>query len=399
MFPIDHRLLMALAIALVARREFFIRQRSHDEYAAIDIYALIEITIVGLTFVVILFRTQIARTAKAMLNTSLFWVFAFLMFSIFVAPLSANMMYSLFFTGEYLSQVIVIFCVIASSKTHEEAIKRLVTMAIIVTVITFAFKLFLYGFSSTLYNYKSNGAGACGAMLAVFSFVCLISENNLKSCRNVLIAGTIAGIGVVAITTSAASIVSTLLGIAIASLIGGKGKAPLVLLIFAIGLVGFLYPDKEIEVLFPGKDIAQIESLHGRTRFWDDALTMLNNKPIAGHGYGMAAKVGNVHGTNLHNSSLSILLGSGVGGFLLFAIGIFRLCKESAFIKSRHVPGAAAAFAAVVAGLLNSNTISFIGEDWRSASFVFISLWALIAFSALQLRTIGEPNLHRGPIN
>ena len=103
----------------------------------------------------------------------------------------------------------------------------------------------------------------------------------------------------------------------------------------------------------------------------------------------MAAKVGGIDTTNLHNSLLSIALGSGLLGFALFGGACIVLCKEAThFVRSR-APGAVAATAALLAGFLNSNTISYIGEDWRSASFVFMSTWALIAFTTYQIRATG----------
>ena len=72
MQPSSHRFLSVLAVALVARREFFIRQRSQAEYSNVDVHAAIEVLIVGLCLAWILINPAILKlTAKAVSYTHL----------------------------------------------------------------------------------------------------------------------------------------------------------------------------------------------------------------------------------------------------------------------------------------------------------------------------------------
>ena len=99
----------------------------------------------------------------------------------------------------------------------------------------------------------------------------------------------------------------------------------------------------------------------------------------------MAAKVGEKRGTNMHNSYLSLIVGSGAIGTFIFTIGVVVCMTEGLKVVTRKVPGSVPAVAAFVTGLINSNSLSFFGEDWRSASFVFFCLWSLIAYSCFQV--------------
>ena len=170
----------------------------------------------------------------------------------------------------------------------------------------------------------------------------------------------------------------------------------MIVLILSLTFGAVSYPDLAFELMFPGKDISQVETLHGRTQFWDDAALMMTDKPLIGYGYAMAAKVGKIRGTNMHNSFLSLVVGSGIVGAAFFLLGIIFGVREGLKLVIKSVPGAASVLAAFLTGLLNSNTLSFFGEDWRSASFVFICLWALIGFSVYQISFAGPRAEDRG---
>ena len=380
----NHHILGFLAIALVARREFFIRQRSFVEYSSIDLHAMIEIGIVGATFLFILVRSELLQTSTKLMKTSMLPLACYFIFAVAFSPLSQNSAYSIFFAGEYFSQVLLIFCIIASSPTHESAVKRLITLSLIATYLTIGFSLSRLGISGQLFDYKHNVGGACGAMLGVYCLVYFISEKYSANLKRTIWFGMVGGLGAVVLTTSAASIISTMFGVALASLVAGKGKAPLFILIAVLTVGAFIYPDKAFEIVFPGKDLAQVESLHGRTQFWDDAVLLLTEKPFVGYGYAMAAKVGNLQSTNLHNSMLSLIIGTGIVGSFIFLIGLGQCLRENFTLVSKKIPGGVSLLAALATGLLNSNTLSFFGEDWRSASFVFIAIWSIIAFSVYQ---------------
>ena len=384
---------MLMTIALVARREFFIRQRGQEQYSSIDFHAAVEIGIVGASFLVILLSPYLLSMVSRIRLTSLVPLALFFVFSIVAIPLSENPFYSAFFAAEYLSQLVVIFCIVASANSREEAVQKLLIITIAATVLTSGLMITRNGFTGGLFDYKSNSGGACGAILGIFCFVYFVGESYTRRTRQLLIAGVIIGVGSVALTTSAASIISLAFGICFASLIAGKGKLPLILLVAILGGLGFVFPDYAFNVLFPGKDIVHVQNMHGRTLFWDDAFAIYLERPFFGYGYAMAAKTSNLQGTNLHNSFLSLLVGNGLIGALFFAVAIARTSWCSVNIIRKKVPGAIPAFAAFATGLLNANTISFFGEDWRGASLVFLSFWVFLSFSIL----VEQTNTSRSP--
>lgn len=377
--------LFALGFALVSRRELFIRQRDADQYSSVDAYALAEIAVVGISVLVILFNPRILGLAKQVTRCSLRWLVAFLGVGVVTAPFSANLFYSTFFAGEYLSQVVLVFAIVAGSRNQQDLVKRMLLCCLIVTILSVSFSFSRAGFSGDLFAYKTNSGAAAACMAAVFSFSLLWSGSTFGNRRLTMTTVFVSLLGV-AMTTSAASIISTFFGFGVAALVLGKGRAPMLFMLVGIAVVFVLNPELAFNVLFPGKDVQEVATLHGRASFWDDAIQLAQESPLIGYGYAMAAKVGGLTGTNLHNSAFSVLLGTGLLGLILFSIGACQLFGESTQMIKRRVPIVGPAFAAFSAGLLNSNSISFFGEDWRGPSFLFVLMWAAIGFIAIKTK-------------
>lgn len=381
-----HNLLIFIAIALVSRREFFIRRRSGSQYDVIDAYALAEICLVGLAFAAILFSPAIRQSAIRLKGCSLGIFAGYCCFAVVTSPLSRNMNYSVFFAGEYLSQIVLLFAIFSSCKSPNDALRLFIKTSIAVTLITIGSRVYHLGVSGGLFEYKSNGGGACGAMLGTYCLLYFVGETIAPANRRLLIAGLVVGIGTTILTTSAASIISLCFGVSLASILSGRGKAPIILMIGAGVLLAVANPSLAFSLLFPGKDTATVTTLHGRTTFWEYAISCVEAKPFFGYGYAMAAKIGDLAGTNLHNSFLSVVVGNGIGGLAIFLVSLVKMCREAAFVRRDKIPGMVPAFAAMMAGLLNSNTLSFFGEDWRGPSYIFVSLWAIICVHYLSHR-------------
>lgn len=383
MYWID-RVLFLIGFALVSRRELFIRQRDSSQYASVDIYAAVEILLVGLAFMLIILNRRALVLGWQISRCSLRWFVLFLACSLGFAVFSANAFYSIFFAGEFLSQILLIFTIVAGAQSRQALVKRVLYCCLIVTVLSISFKFVRNGFGGELFAYKSNAGAACACMGTVFSLAVVLSDTFGNRKLGIATFVTCA-IGVV-VTTSAASIISTFFGISIACFLLGKGRAPLVILVLAVAAFFAFNPEIAFQVLFPGKDMDQVTTLHGRTTFWDDAIELINHRPFFGFGYAMAAKIGSMGGTNLHNSLFSVVLGTGFFGTAIFLLGLFGFAKEAYKLVVTNVPLAGAAVASFLAALLNSNSISFYGEDWRGASFLFVLMWAVVGFLAIKTK-------------
>ena len=379
-------MLVLLAVSLVSRREFFIRQRSSAQYDTVDSHALIEIGIVGLALLLVLIIPRVREAASMLRNCSIGLLAVYCSFGIATSLFSRNLKYSAFFAGEYLSQVLLLFAIFVLCASKVDVVKVFVRTSIVVTLLAVGFKIYYFGFSGTLYDYKSNGGGACGAMLFVYCFVYFMGETYPRELKKTLIAGMVVGVAALALTTSAASIISTAFGVAISSLLAGRGKGPLLALVTLMVVGGLARPDTAIGILFPGKSTRQIESMHGRTQLWESSVGLVSENPWFGYGYAMAAKIGHLGGTNLHNSLMSVIVGNGLIGLSIFAFAVFACYRESQYLWMRKIPGAMPACVALATGLVNANTISFYGEDWRGASYLFVSLWSIVSISYLMAR-------------
>lgn len=362
---------------MVSRREFFVRART--EFSSVDGYAAAEIALVGISLLGILFHPFSREKTRILFRNSIGTYIVFLLYAMATGVLSINPAYSIFFSLECLSQIALIFIVLASSRNSQDLAKKIIVGGVCVTLINFALIVSLTGIRFDILAYKSNGAGACAASLAIFCVFYHFDTPSIGLTRLTRF-GAAVGIAVLILTTSAGSIISFCFGFALALALIGKTKIPFFTFALFVFFVATFFPQDAFQILFPGKEVAQVETLHGRFTIWESSTTTLTESPIFGVGYAMAAKVGQLRG-NFHNSILSILVGNGILGCLIVGVAFFRVTKEFLYLWKQNTPLIVPMFAAFCTLLLNSNTLSFFGEGWRAAGFAMFQLWAGISIT------------------
>jgi O-antigen ligase len=123
-------------------------------------------------------------------------------------------------------------------------------------------------------------------------------------------------------------------------LLGGAGAA--VFVVFALQHIQ--------EFLRRGQSIQQIESLTGRTSYWNQALDLWSHRPIAGFGYYSGHRIaltppsGQAPASNLDNVWIETLLNQGIVGACLLAM-VIVLAAWTLLRPPAQVTGSALAFA------------------------------------------------------
>ena len=118
--------------------------------------------------------------------------------------------------------------------------------------------------------------------------------------------------------------------------------------------------------------------LNGRKYIWSGYLKEFEKRPFLGHGFAVSARTStHFKSTNTHNSGLSVVLGTGVAGLAIVALALRRLLHEGIRALRNNQTGANGAIAALIAGLLNSMSVAFLGEAWMMSSFSFFCVLAL----------------------
>lgn len=188
--------------------------------------------------------------------------------------------------------------------------------------------------------------------------------------------------------TSSASWVSFIIGVIILYSMNENGvgllrTAAVCVIIYAAYELAL---DQISDIIFKGKTKEMVESGHGRDVIWNAAIASWKDSPWLGSGflvgerslgnYGLGLKV-----ISVHNTFLSVLVGTGIAGMVLFVNFLFKwIGRLLAYIKYNRY--ATILFPVVIATVVNCMAFPAIGSDWN---FVAPVVYALITFVFLHI--------------
>lgn len=188
--------------------------------------------------------------------------------------------------------------------------------------------------------------------------------------------------------TSSASWISFIIGAIILYSMNENGVGLLrIAVVCVIIYVAYeLALDEISNIIFKGKTEEQVESGHGRDIIWSVAIASWKDSPWLGSGflvgerslesYGLGLKV-----ISVHNTFLSVLVGTGFAGMILFVIFLFKwIGRLLVYIKYNRY--ATILFPVVIATIVNCMSFPAIGSDWN---FVAPVVYALITFVFLHI--------------
>jgi O-antigen ligase len=346
---------------------------------------MIDIAIVGLSVLAILSRNGLGKLTRIANHSSFAWLMGFYAVAIASAGWSISMPFSGFRAAEVATQTVLCVMVIVRMPSFivaEQAVLILVATAIALAA-TIPIKF--HGLSLNLEHWHTNGYSSSAAILFCYCVPEWLRSQGVR--RKWLWRFGLLGLFSLCLGTSSASFIAALLGLALAAWTLGGYRWPLVALIVLGTIFAISNPDAVTELLFPGKEDYQIATLHGRTWMWQKMADQVAARPVLGYGFAMGAKIGDLNQTNTHNSLFSVLLGTGLLGFLFVFVAGLSFLKESVATCRRGVPGAAGCFCAISVGLANSMSIGFLGEAWRAETLAFTMVLLL---HILICRSLGQ---------
>lgn len=377
-------LLLLLIFFWVARNTILMRQRDTDSFAAVDTMALLQIAAIFLLFgsFFFLYIKASSRTLKNIYKSPALWFFLLYALGLISAFWSPLFDYSAYRAFEALVLLFAVFVYLNSISDYDKKERIFLRFILALLLLTFVGQLKMLGFSISIESLHTNTYSFIAMILFLYSIGELISRSEkTRKRKKMLRRYALIGLFFVVLGTSAATNVSLVIALFVLALFTNRNDFRIAFVFFLLLSVPLFVIMGDMstiqEILFPGKNIESITSMHGRMTLWDQYILKIYEKPYFGWGFAVMARISDLATTNTHNSILSILSGMGVAGGLLFFIFLIRSLISVFINRSRNSIGSIGSGIAMIGALANSMSIAIIGEGVSPATLSFV---ALIAF-------------------
>lgn len=242
--------------------------------------------------------------------------------------------------------------------------------------------LLLFFFGVTVLFFGNDWHSVSHSTIAALLFVYCAGEISKQQRPTLNLAllryGLVTGFAGLILTTSSGAIVST----AFAMLFLGffaRNRAMRFFSWFTMACGGYIYLSGEIDlllqILFPGKTMIAITTGHGRGVIWEMILARAQERPWLGWGYASVERTLPIYCVDAHNAFIGTLGSMGYIGciFLLMAV----LSSLSFCFSNRKYFGMRGVLAAMICGIINSNSSSFFAAQASSQAIAFQLLLVL----------------------
>lgn len=395
-------LLWFCSILWVIRVTVFLRQRAGSEFQAVDAAAGIQVLIVLVTMLILLASARLTRILSSVAKSSVLFLLTYYLLCVISSAWSAAPAFSLYRAVEFITMFMGALTALSYSQNFLAAEKRILFISSAVIALSIYANVKPYGFSLSFASLHTNSYSASAAMLFCYCIGEYYSSD--KRRREILRKYAIFGFAALAVGTSAASNIATLCGVLLLFLFYRKpGLLATGLFILSLLLVLQFVLDIDFsflkEILFPGKNDAEIESMSGRMQMWQQLWEYVIASPAVGYGFAVltSGRAG-VFAANPHNSLFSILLGTGILGFSIFLLLVVRLTGEILRTAFRKLPGSIGCAAALVAGLVNSLAMPLVYSEWEESSLVFACILSFFTLFVV-IPHWRQANVGRSPVS
>ena len=391
--------LWVLLLAWTARVTIFIRQRSETEFADVDVLAAVEIFIVFVVLVTVLVSARVLPLWSKTAGTSVRILFYYYILSAISASWSPLPEYSLYRAFEFIVLLMGVLVALSYAPNFLKAERAILIVSTIVIVFSMYVIVNVKGLSLSSDTWQrslssdtwqrtlhTNSYSASAAILFCYCLGEYFQSD--KNRRKALKWFGLFAFAALALGTSASSNVAATFGVLLVAVLSRNVMmfvicGFLLILFLSISFLGVIDFDGSVikVALFPGKTEEQIYSLHGRLAGYKGLLRVFYDSPIIGHGFAVLTTVkGYVFSNAPHNSLLSVLLGTGLVGMLPVLVYVFRTLRELLKTVIPRRPGSIGCAAAIVTGLVNSQGMPLVLDEWEESTLVFI---CVTAFSVL----------------
>lgn len=388
-----HLLLYTGVIALVLRNTLLMRKRDVTEFAAVDAavyFDLCAMVVIGLgllgssALLMNFFRRRWASSSGLLL--------AFVGLSLASAYWSVNPSYSFVRAAQMALSMLAMLVVFSLVQRVQRAEQHFLLTAFGVLILSLLGHIISNDSRLTLGGLHANSYPCSAAMICCYCAGEFWSAFGHR--RTILLLAGCAACAGTFLGTSAGSSIALACGVL--ATVFASLRSRLVLLGFLVSTaVGFAILAKSPEVivrlqpvLFPFKDVEQVESMSGRAAIWDQAYQMGMQRPWFGHGYAAAVRQGELPVNSEHNVVLAVFASLGLAGVILFGLWLALLAWECTCAVSASIPLSRGCLGAVVAGMVNSLSAPFLGVIYTPAIVIFAcvvgvhAVWVLPSITA-----------------
>lgn len=376
-------LLLLLIFFWVGRNTIFVRQRDIDSFASVDTMALFQIVAIFLLFssFFFLYRKVSSRTLNNIYKAPVLWLFLLYALGLISAFWSPFFNYSAYRAFESLVLFFAVFVYFNNIVDFEKSEKAFLRFILTLLLLTFFGYWKLIGFQISIAAVHTNSYSFIGLILFLYSIGELLSRGEKSRKRKKMLKRYMyIGLFFVVLGTSSATNISVVFGLILLALFTNRKDVQIsVLILLTLSLpIFFTFGDiSQIqEILFPGKDINSITMMTGRVVMWTEYIEMIYEHPYFGWGFSVLSRIAEHARTNAHNSILSILSGMGMAGGIIFIIFLVRSSFSIFKNRNRKMKGSVGGGIAFAAALMNSMSISIIGEGAAPATLSFVVLLA-----------------------
>ncbi|MCA9187626.1 MAG: O-antigen ligase family protein [Pirellulaceae bacterium] len=376
--------LSLLLLAHVCRSALFKRKRDPSAFDTVDDSALVVIIIVFAVGLTIMTHPAGGATLRRLFRGTLTGLVAYYGFCVISSLWSNSFLYSVFRAGEMLVVISAMAMLFAVIPTRHQACKLFFWFAFLSSLMGMAWYIGRFGLS--LSQLHSNDFPAAAGIGTVFCFGMMIDRPQGIS-RSFALVGWLGFMLILALGTSAGSIVAATFGMAIVLAAGkniGRFTSNALVLGTLMGLLAMLAVDDIKHMMFPGKSEEQIVSFHGRTRVWREHLTVFMQNPIIGKGFPVGEKYGyekeGRYTNSSHNGFVSVAVNTGSVGIAIFACAVGLIGYRSLHALSLDLPMSRTAIGVLVTACANNMTCPLIGSHWFWPTSVLIAFLSLAAF-------------------
>jgi O-antigen ligase len=372
-----------LLLAWSVRNTVFVRQRASNTFAAVDAAAGVQIGIVAASALTLLASGRLGELLgnhRSPLQVLLLYYVVCAISAIW----SPMPLYSFYRASEAFVLVASAASAMMMARDQRSAERTLLLLALITVLLSMAQNVRLHGFAAmaTLHAWHTNTYTAVAALCLVYAF----GEHRsvVDERRRWLSVTVVLSLAAVVVGTSSAGNVSAAIGLLVVALVQRR-YGFISLLLVALGIATAVLISLEGSVfemlswLFPGKDVAAVESLGGRAHLWELYWDGLRHRPMLGHGFGVLGfDNGGSMRLNSHNAFIAAVLSAGMLGGALAVVFFWRLLKRSIDGLGQASPGAIGGAAALVTALVNSNSMPLFLEMWEESNLVSTALIAYL---------------------
>jgi O-antigen ligase len=380
------RSVQIILFLFVLLQAFVYRKRTSEYYAAVDAVSILRIGLI-LAMALAVVRCCLPNQLRVMVRgRAAAWFIGLHVLAAVSAAWSVNVLYSGYFAFETLVLLCAILVVLRSYGSFGKA-----EMNGLVWLLAIAFLHVIYrsrfGASLSFASLHSVSHGCLGGAAACYSLAELSSHVITPQRKKVLRVCSVLGLVLVVISTSSASNVAMLIGLAIVAITAERRSIRILsLFVVSLAVMGALLMatdlDSVLGAVFPGKSVDGILSAHGRTTLWGFYWEMIRERPLLGWGFSILPRITTeLYATSSHNSVIGIVGGMGLAGLSLLLIWTIRQTWELVVCTMHGVPGAKGCLAGFVVVFVNSLSNGAFGERVTPSSwaiFIIVGLSAVL---------------------